>query len=167
MRHLRIKILAWVLGVALSGCMLGPQPEPPDVTGDECDGPPAGRCDGDTGFDDGGSDEMGGCGCDPSLLDENGRCDHDGDGIEDPDDTYSGAAGEGGDWEQAVPSIEQVDAPFDPFDTLDSDGDSAEPTADPDDYYSGSDGRFDAGEDDEDDEDDDDDDFGDFIVITL
>jgi hypothetical protein len=99
----RITALLGVLVVhIMSGCVLGPQPEPPDVT----ESPAADVHDAQNGrFYDEGSDEAveagdyddDGCPCDPGLAGGEWNCDDDRGGHEPPyesDDGFSGTPSE-------------------------------------------------------------------------
>lgn len=159
MRHSTSTIFVLIaIIMLLSGCMLGPQPEPPGATEDasaDWDGI------GDDGrFDGGGTPEP--AECESGFVDEYGNCDMaggDGDADPDADDEVPGDMGRDS---LAVPAHELVDSPIGLDDVVDGsdDNDPTSATGDYDDAADRDDG-FDGT-----DEDDDDDDGG-YLLMSL
>jgi hypothetical protein len=125
----RTRLLSLIVAWTVSGCILGPQPEPPEDRAGTVDDPSAGdydECGCNRGFydedDDGIADCPGGewecdeSGCDPAATDGDGDTDADGEDVLPSDD--------GGE-ETSIPAHDLVQWPVDPGDIGDdSDGDA-------------------------------------------
>ncbi len=114
MHHTTSKLIfAVLIALLASGCILGPQPEPPEIGDQEFDWGTNDRFDG-TGVGVGDCDDNvdGFAGaCDPAAgEDDSGMCDRDGDGTGRDEPAPPGDMGYD---DQAVPSHERVRSPFD------------------------------------------------------